>query len=341
MRSRNSRRIVWIIFIVLCIVAFILWKQRDKQEATKKKDTFEIPIDPALQRTETKTTDKKRDSVMVQGNLPLEWPSCNPPGVIRHRGYDLWYDEDAEQALWVAYQLTEKETIKLFSRTDRFIEDPSVKTGSAGDRDYKGSGYDRGHLAPAADMGWSQQTMEESFYYSNMSPQLPAFNRGIWKRLEEQVRSWAVSLDTIYVVTGPVLKGKMTYIGPEKVAVPNYYYKAILKLDGKDSKAIGFIMENKSGTGSLDKYTVSIDSLEKFTGLDFFVSLNDPLEAKIESKLCAACWDWEKNQSSSKSSSGQKHTGGGESVQCSGTTKAGNRCKRMTRDSSGKCNQHQ
>ncbi|MEY4605189.1 MAG: hypothetical protein RIT43_2481 [Bacteroidota bacterium] len=341
MRRRNSSLILWILFIGLCIVAFILWTQRVEKVPEKKKTNVEIPVDPSLGGTDKKDSEKDKDTVFIQDDQPLEWPTCDPSGVIRHRGYDLWYDESAEQAAWVAYQLTETETIKRYSRTDHFIEDPLIRTRSAGDRDYKGSGYDRGHLAPAADMGWSQQTMEESFYYSNMSPQAPAFNRGIWKRLEEQVRNWAVALDTIYVVTGPVLKGKMSYIGPEKVAVPNYYYKAILKVNGKESKAIGFIMANQSGTGSLDRYTVSIDSLENFTGLDFFGSLNNAVESKIESTLCTACWDWGKSQNSSRSSTDRKYSGENSSVQCSGTTKAGKRCKRMTRDSSGKCYQHQ
>lgn len=324
----------------MCIVAFILWRQ-GLANSSAKKNTVIIPVDPSLtHQSRNKAIPISPDSVLVQDALPIAWPNCNDSRVIRHRGYDLCYEESAEQALWVAYQLTGSETIRIHKRTNRFIEDPLIKTGSAGDRDYKGSGYDRGHLAPAADMGWSQQTMEESFYYSNISPQVPAFNRGIWKRLEEQVRSWAVSLDTIYVVTGPVLKGKMTYIGPEKVAVPSYYYKAILTLKEKDTKAIGFIMANQSGTGSLEQYAVSIDSLEKFTGLDFFGSLNNSLESTIESNLCVACWVWSHNQRSSRGSIEQKYTGGKSSVQCSGTTKAGNRCKRMTRDSSGRCYQH-
>ena len=141
--------------------------------------------------------------------------------------------------------------MKRFSRSDNFRADPEVRTGSASDADYRRSGYDRGHLAPAADMGWSSQTMSESFYYSNMSPQVPEFNRGIWKRLEEQVRNWAVELDTIYVVTGPVLSGNMSAIGLNKVTVPNYYYKAVLYLHDNDSRMIGFIMPNGSSKDEL------------------------------------------------------------------------------------------
>lgn len=326
-----------IIILIVCIVciALVLGEQKKSAEEIKEKES---PETPSSRRSERKKTD---NSISLQDTLPLEWPSCDPAGVIRHLAYDLCYDEKSEQASWVAYQLTASETIKRYDRSNHFLEDPLIKTKSAGDRDYKGSGYDRGHLAPAADMGWSLQSMEESFYYSNMSPQSPSFNRGIWKRLEEQVRSWAVWLDTIYVVTGPVLKGNMAYIGPERVAVPNYYYKAILKLDGKDTKAIGFIMANESGKGSLDQYAVSIDSLEKFTGLDFFVSLSNTLESKVESELCISCWDWHIKRSSSSASNNKNQSGGNSSVQCSGFTLKGNRCKRMTKNSSGRCYQHQ
>lgn len=339
MSARNKAFLVWFVLIALCIVTIMFLRKRFERDSAKKENTVEIPVDPSLVRHPRKNPRPVKpdtDSVLVQNCIPIEWPYCKASQVIRYRGYDLCYDENSEQALWVAYQLTESETIRRYERTNKFIEDPHIKTRSAGERDYKGSGYDRGHLAPAADMGWSSQTMAESFYYSNMSPQVPAFNRGIWKRLEEQVRDWAVELDTIYVVTGPVLKGKMTRIGPEEVAVPNYYYKAILTLNGKDAKAIGFIMANQSGRGSLYQYAVSIDSLEKFTGLNFFASLPDVTESRIETQNCIPCWAWNNKRSAGKSSAGVSS----ESVQCSGTTKAGKRCRRMTKDPTGRCYQH-
>ena len=159
----------------------------------------------------------------------LEIPKTNSKDkIITHTGYSLLYNETHEQANWIAYDLTAEETNKLFERTDKFISDPKVKTGTASDKDYKGSGYDRGHLAPASDMGWSTTAMAESFYYSNMSPQTPSFNRGIWKKLEELVRTCAIENNTIYVVTGPVLTNGLQTIGPNKVSVPNYYYKVVL-----------------------------------------------------------------------------------------------------------------
>ncbi|HBS89014.1 MAG: hypothetical protein A2W91_06180 [Bacteroidetes bacterium GWF2_38_335] len=238
---------------------------------------------------------------------------------INHKGYTLLYNESHEQASWVAYELTSAETKKLFSRTD-----------------YSGSGYDRGHLAPAADMGWSEQAMAESFYYSNMSPQTPGFNRGIWKNLEELIRSWAVEYGSVYVVTGPVLKSGLPSIGANKVSVPEYYYKVILDYSKPDVKAIGFIMKNTSSDKSLSNFAVTVDSVENITGIDFFPSLPDTHEAIIEKELCVSCWIWERQNTEyvpEKQSTSA-------SVQCSEYTQAGTRCKRKTSSPNGKCWQH-
>lgn len=268
----------------------------------------------------------------------LEIPAIRPGDqIVEHLAYTLDYAEKFEQASWVAYELTAEETNKQFERSSKFFTDPDVKTGSATDSDYKGSGYDRGHLAPAADMSFSEQTMLESFYYSNMSPQNPSFNRGIWKRLEEKVRDWAVLYQSVYIVTGPVLSdGNIT---PNSgVAVPNYYYKVILDYHSSHLQGIGFIMRNEGATGDLQSFAVSIDSVERFTGIDFFPRLPDKSENAVESRLCLPCWDWT-NSVSHRSET--KKAVSGVSAQCNGTTKAGARCRKTTKDESGFCYLHQ
>lgn len=268
--------------------------------------------------------------------LKLEIPKTNSKDkIITHTGYSLLYNEIHEQADWVAYQLTKEETTKLYERTNKFILDPKVKTITASDSDYKGSGYDRGHLAPASDMGWSSITMKESFYYSNMSPQNPSFNRGIWKKLEELVRTWAVENNNVYIVTGPVLKGELTSIGNDKVSVPKYYYKVILDFSQPSIKGIGFVLPNAGSKETLKNYAVTIDNVEKFTGIDFFPLLQDKQENLIESTLCIECWSW--NSTSTNKTSQIKE---GLSTQCTGTTKKGKRCKRMTKNDNGRCYQH-
>ena len=212
--------------------------------------------------------------------------------VINHFGFSLLYNEEHEQASWVAYELTSTEINKIFDRTNKFILDPQVKTTTASGKDYLKSGYDRGHLAPASDMGWSSITMAESFYYSNISPQTPEFNRGVWKRLEELVRSWAIKYETINIVTGPILTPGLPAIGPNQVTVPNLFYKVILDYNGKDVKGIGFILPNLGSKEILQSYAVSIDSVESLTGIDFFHMLNDDQEIYLESAICLECWSW-------------------------------------------------
>ncbi len=269
----------------------------------------------------------------------LEIPGTLPKDIIiTHAGYSLLYSELHEQATWVAYKLTRAETKKMASRTNKFIPDPLVTTYSANNRDYAGSGYDRGHLAPAGDMGWSAITMAESFYYSNMSPQVPAFNRGIWKRLEELVRTWAIENDAVYVVTGPVLTVGLSGIGPNDVSVPKYFYKVILDYTMPDIKGIGFILPNAGSGDALQNYAVTIDSVEKLTGIDFYPALPDGQEKQIESSLCIPCWSWRHITSPrAKVVAHQKSSG---FVQCKGTTKAGIRCKNKTSNPTGYCYLH-
>jgi len=221
----------------------------------------------------------------------LELPSlANDEVIIEHTGFRLVYNEKHEQAKWVAYEFTKAETLKKVDRTDDFRDDPKILTGSATSTDYKGSGFDRGHLAPAGDLSWSADAMSCSFFYSNMSPQKPSFNRGVWKKLEEQVRDWAKTYDTIYVVTGPVLEDSLPTIGENKVSIPKYYYKVILEYKSNVTKAIGFILPNKKSSFPLNKFIVSIDSVEQMTGIDFFHQLPDSIENKIEKSVCNACW---------------------------------------------------
>ena len=141
-------------------------------------------------------------------------------------------------------------------------------------------------------MAWSLEAMNASFYYSNMSPQTPSFNRGIWKKLEEQVRDWVMLYDTLYVVTGPVLTKGLPAIGPNKVSVPNYYYKVILDYKKSRQQAIGFLLPNQKSSLPLRQYVVSVDSIEKLTSIDFFFRLEDNQEQFLEQNLCVNCWQW-------------------------------------------------
>ncbi len=223
----------------------------------------------------------------------LRMPYFEPGSeIIRHTGYVAKYSEAHELAEWVAYQLTREEVeAEVAERTEDFREDPAVSTGTATKKDYKSSGYERGHLAPAEDFDWSEDAMSGTFYFTNVAPQKGGFNRGIWLRLENRVRAWALENDEIYVVTGPVLTdGPYETIGDNQVAVPKRFYKVILDYKEPETKAIGFILRHEPSGEALGTFAVSIDEVERVTGLDFFHLLPDELEESLEAPLKAGLW---------------------------------------------------
>jgi endonuclease G, mitochondrial len=249
--------------------------------------------------------------------------------IIRHSAYTLGYSETHEQARWVAYQLTSSEVAGNSRRKDNFRQDPSVSTGSAKLSDYRGSGYDRGHLAPAADMKLNSTYMSESFFMSNMSPQNPSFNRGIWKNLEETVRKMAVLSGAVYVVTGPIFSASKGQLGGSKVTIPSSYYKVILDFREPGLKAIGFILPNTASSNPLSSFALSVDDVESRTGLDFFAGLPDDIENQLESEYDYS--GWKVNDLTSSRRAGKT---------CAGITKAGNGCMRAVKSEDTYCYQH-
>lgn len=213
--------------------------------------------------------------------------------IIDRPGYALGYIELHEQPAWVIYRLTADEvTTKVASRSDDFKEDPDIPSGSATLTDYKHSGYDRGHLAPAGDMSYSVQTMSDSFYMSNMSPQKPNFNRQIWKKLESTVRKFAITEKDVYIVTGPILpKTKTLTIGSNAVTVPDAFYKVVYD-QTHPQKMIAFIVPNEGSSAPLQSFVVTVDMVEAETGLNFFPLLPQPLQEELESSIDINAWDW-------------------------------------------------
>lgn len=206
--------------------------------------------------------------------------------LIRHEGYTLSYRDQYKDAEWVAYPLLAYETTGDADRKyEQFKPDPTVANGTALPSDYTRSGYDRGHLAPAGDFKYSQRMMRETFFMSNITPQAPQFNRGIWKELEEQVRDWAIRDKGIYVITGTVLKPGLPTIGKTtEVSVPAKFYKVILYCNKPNIRMIGFLLNNESSANALPDFVVPVDLIEQLTGIDFFPKIPDDLERKLESK---------------------------------------------------------
>lgn len=210
--------------------------------------------------------------------------------IIRHTGYTVSYNKAWRIPNWVSYELTRAETQGREKRGDRFTADPQVAGTIATNADYTRSGFDKGHMAPAADMKWSESVMTESFYFSNICPQHPELNRRKWKDLEEKIRDWAIADSAVIIITGPVPSQRTRTIGKNRIVVPEQFFKVILSPFGTSPKAIGFLFRNAKSTEPLRTYVVSVDSIEVLTGMDFFAPLPDETENRIEQSTDAASW---------------------------------------------------
>lgn len=217
----------------------------------------------------------------------------NDGELLAHTAYTLSYNDHHEVANWVAYALRPEHLKDCVGRTNNFYIDPELRSGSATNEDYVRSGYDRGHLAPAGDMKWNQQVMRESFYLSNITPQTPAMNRGRWVKLETLVRAWAKTSQETVIVTGPILKQELRQIGPSRVSVPEYHFKAIMTVKGTTREAIGFLMPQNPKLADLKTYAVSIRALEQLTGLNLFPHLSQREQNRMEQEINWSAWNFE------------------------------------------------
>lgn len=210
---------------------------------------------------------------------------------LEKAGFKLGYSFKRRQALWVSYILTaEHLQAKQVTRRNRFKADPEVKYWPVRPRDYSKSGFDKGHLAPAADMTYSLPSMEHSFLMTNISPQFPGCNRGIWKRLETQVRRWAIREKKLYVVTGPIFSGSPLTMGNTAVTVPTAFYKVVFDMT-PPVKMIGFIVPNESSKSRVSSFAVPVDMIERKTNCNFFRELDDKLERRLEKSCDWASWE--------------------------------------------------
>jgi len=209
-------------------------------------------------------------------------PTSTTHDIVEHEFYTLSYSEKHEQAEWVAYELKKNQLSHTNFERPYFIDDPEVETGSASWKNFKRSGYDKGHLCPAGDRRFSRAAFNETFYTSNISPQLNDFNAGIWNRLEQKTRYWAAKYDGVYVVTGGVLTDDLKAIGKEDVSVPKYFYKILLDNSRGEYKTIAFLMPHEDSEKPLNLFVVSIDKIEKMTGINFFPKLPDNIENQLE-----------------------------------------------------------
>ena len=227
-------------------------------------------------------------------NLATGYPQAHTGDtILSYTGFHLAYNEQFEQAAWVAYVLTREEIESgTIERTDNFRADTSIGTGSASLTDYRSSGFDRGHLAPAGDMKWDHLAMSQSFLMSNMSPQRPSFNRGIWRKLETEVRNWAMEKDSLYVITGPLFTSTDSLIGKNGVGVPGHYFKVLVDLSPPDHDMIAFLLPNSGSSEELSSFVLTVDSLEQLSAYDFFAGApNQEVIEWLEQRIEPGNWN--------------------------------------------------
>ena len=260
---------LWIAF-VLAIVSYVSgqsWMERDTTPTVE----------------ETKQSQPDTDAPLME--IPVM--DAKKQGQVLYRtGYTLAYDQKTRTPQWVAWELTKKETNGKEERTNKFQPDPDAKGPKVVTYDYSNSGYDRGHMAPAADMKWSKKAMEESFYMTNICPQNHNLNTSDWGELENKSRQWARRYEKVHIVCGPIYTGKRKeYIGDNRVRVPDAFFKVILINHAKKQVALAFLFDNESGERPLTEYLTSVDKVEKLTGMDFFSALPDDLENRLEAEI--------------------------------------------------------
>lgn len=212
--------------------------------------------------------------------------------IIVYEGFTLSYNSKTLIPNWVAYELTSSEVEGTYPRGNGFGMDLDYNGKQAMREDYSYSGWDKGHMAPAADMKWSRTAMYESFFLTNICPQDHELNGNDWLTLEKLGREWANRFGSVYIICGPII-GKNYYgtIGENKVVVPDAFYKAFLVVQDHRYHAIAFVMPNESTHHRMQEYAITVNELEEIIGINLFANIDDSIEEMVESDLYFKFWN--------------------------------------------------
>lgn len=221
--------------------------------------------------------------------------------------YELEYDKNKLHSRWVAFRFDGNTRSKTTGRSDEpFADDPSIDANYRIGKNGFGWDYNRGHLCASADRLYNVEANVQTFYMTNMSPQLASFNQAYWVTLEGLVQTLGrdkTFSDTLYVVKGGTIKDNqingLTRSNGKRVAIPKYYYMALLKVKNGVYSSIAFWMEHKeygydykhkAPLSEIAKNTISINKLEELTGINFFPNLPDTNEELVESTCDKSAW---------------------------------------------------
>lgn len=296
------------LFVIALISVVIFYVTNSCKSVSSRTEVQEQKTDNKFELQNNRSDEIVTEQDIIKEELPKEkkrvsrtytmleipdWHTTISQQQIRNLGYTASYNTSMGIPNWVAYELTRSEaTSNKAKRKDRFKPDPKVIGKSAHNSDYKGSGYDKGHMAPAADMKWNQTVMDQSFYFSNICPQAPGLNRGAWKELEEEIRQWAIRDSAIVIICGPLFTQEpIRYIPETTVAIPDAYFKVVCSPYTEQERGIAFVFPNTKASKHPRNYVVTIDSVEKMTGMDFLSQLPDEIENEIEKTSNYTQWE--------------------------------------------------
>lgn len=265
--SNNSLKSIVVALLAVILVAGLIWAINNT-ETSRQSDNPTIACEDLLK-------------VVAPGNIDEQ--------IVDYTGFTVSFNESLRIPNYVTYELTASETDGEETRMRKFLQDPNV-AGCPEHKDYTNSGYDRGHMAPAADMKWSKDAMRDCFYLTNICPQNQKLNREAWQALEEKTRAWAVRDGKLIVIVGPIVSNHPQRLA-SGIAIPEGFFKVLLATNVEPMRAIAFIYKNQSGQKNMSQQAVSIDSVEEITGLDFFSSLPDEKETPLEKSCNFNAWN--------------------------------------------------
>ena len=218
-------------------------------------------------------------------------PNAMTSQIKEYTGFVLSYNKDNRTPNYVAWELLGTEVGGTVSRTDNFWQDNDID-GCTKHSDYTRSGFDRGHMCPAADQKWSEQAMNDCFVMANMCPQLHELNAGAWEKLEEKERTWAKRDSAVMIIAGPIYtEDDNQYIESSKVRIPGAFFKVLLAPYLDEPRGIAFVYPHMNCPGNMQDYATSIDEVEKITGYDFFSVLPDEIDEKVEATYSFTDWN--------------------------------------------------
>ena len=256
-----------------------------------------VALKSTQRKSNSETSYKENEETPIKkSRKPIEIPAKmrgTPERLLRRMAYTLSFNNETNQPNWVAWCLEDCETDGNIRRRKEFVADADIPSPHRVEpEDYSHMGYDRGHMAPAADMKFNARAMRECFFMSNICPQTRELNGGAWSKLEKACRRWAGKFGKVYIVCGPIFRGgKHKCIGKNvRVTVPDAFFKCVYGVNNGVSQAIGFVMNNSTSKQNMNASAKTVDEVENITGMDFFPNLPDKIENKVESEYSIKNW---------------------------------------------------